>query len=137
MARDSRTKSERESFWRRMVEGHRSSGLPVKAWCGQHNLRESAFYWWRRQLAQRDAEGSKSLAPRSAPRRAGLVPVRITADGSPIGIAPSAGTQQRIEIVLPDERRVCIVGSVDRQALTDVLTVLTSANFASPQAATC
>jgi len=55
MARNSQVKSDRESFWRRMVvEGRKSSGLSVRAWCSQNDVRESTFYWWRRELGRRD-----------------------------------------------------------------------------------
>src|SRR5262245_25507206 len=88
MARDSQARSERESFWRRMVEGQKGSALTVRAWCGQHDLRESLFYWWRRQLARRDHE-----APPAA-----FVPVQVTAGQS----ATDACERSCIEIVLPN-----------------------------------
>ena len=93
--------------------------MSVRAWCRKHAVRESSFYWWRTQLARREAKASA------------LVPVRITADRSasdafdlPAGIGPAS----RMEIVLPRGRRVHVIGPVDRQALTDVLAVLTSAD---------
>ncbi len=138
MARDSRRSSERESFWRRMVEGRKSSGLSVRAWCEQHHLRESAFYWWRRELSRRDVGRTKRVSPPSALRRSALVPVRIRADRLwNDAFENFAALTSRIEIILPHERRVRLTGSIDRRALTDVLAVLTSANFASPEAATC
>ena len=127
MARNSRRSSERELFWRRMVEGQKSGGLSVRAWCGQHNLRESAFYWWRRELSRRDVGRTKRVSPPSALRGSGLVPVRIRADGLLTdAFENSAASTSRIEILLPNERRVRITGSIDRQTLTDILAVLTS-----------
>jgi hypothetical protein len=105
-----------------------SSGTSVRAWCRRHALRESSFYWWRTQLARRDAK-----AP-------AFVPVRVTADRSatdafdlPAGIGPAS----RIEIVLPRGRRVHVIGPVDRQALADVLAVLTAASGGEAEAAAC
>jgi hypothetical protein len=80
----------------------------VRAWCRRHALREPMFDWWRRRLVRRDGEIS---AP-------AFVPVRVAEDV----MAAGAG---RIEIVLADERRVHVIGPVDRQALSDVLAVLT------------
>jgi len=62
MARNLQAKLERESFWRWIVEGQRSSELSVRAWCSQNNVRESAFCWWRRELAKRDGKAGRSLS---------------------------------------------------------------------------
>lgn len=64
--------------------------------------------WWRRRLAGRSSENSATA----------FVPVHVTDDG----VAAGGG----IEIVLAGERRVHLIGPVDRQALADVLAVLTT-----------
>ena len=118
----------KEAFWRRVIRRQPSSGMSVRAWCRKYALRESSFYWWRRQLARRDAH-----AP-------ALVPVRVTADRSADDAFDSSavnGALSRIEIVLPARRRVRLIGPVNRQALTDVLTVLTSVKFIDAEAASC
>jgi len=105
MARGTRRNLKKQAFWRRRLRAQAGSGLSVRAWCRQHDTRESAFYWWRAQLARRGAE-----APPFAP-------VRVVADTVP----EAAG---RIEIVLPGDRRVHIIGQVERRMLADVLAVL-------------
>ena len=97
----------KEAFWRRAVAGQSRSGLSVKAWCRKQGLSESSFYWWRRELARRTAQTGQ----------AAFVPIRVTEEG------PGRADQQ-IEIVLTDGRCVRVTGSVDRQALADVLDVL-------------
>jgi len=97
-----------------MLRGQAGRGLSVRAWCRKHDTRESAFYWWRAQLARRDADAPP------------FVPVRVTAESS------TGGSPGRIEIVLPGERRVHVVGRVERQMLSDVLAVLTDAPRAAP-----
>lgn len=119
MVRGERRDSKKESFWREMVRGQSGSGMSVRAWCRRHAVTEPAFYWWRRRLAGRGAENPA----------AAFVPVRVTDDaivGSAAateGVAAGAG---RIEIVLAGRRRVRLIGPVDRQALADVLAVLTA-----------
>jgi hypothetical protein len=111
--------------------------MSVRAWCRKHALRESSFYWWRRQLARRDAEVFSSVARNPTPA---FVPVRITADRSAsdaFDVSAVNGSQSRIEIVLPARSRVRLIGSVDRQALTDVLAVLSSVKFIETEAAVC
>lgn len=128
MVRGERRESKKESFWREMVRGQSGSGMSVRAWCRRHALGEPAFYWWRRRLADSDATSS-AVAKRAARTRAAFVPVRVTADGVAAGVAAtdarSAGAG-RIEIVLANGRRVHLIGPVDRQALADVLAVLTT-----------
>jgi transposase len=97
----------KEKHWRRMVRNHAASGLSVRAWCRKHGEKDAAFYWWRRELARRDAENSEPT----------FVPVCVTGD------APT-DTHGGIEILLAGGRRVQVSGRVDRQMLTDVLAVL-------------
>jgi len=47
---------EREARWRHVFRRHDSSGLSVRAFCRREKLHESAFYFWRRAVAERDAE---------------------------------------------------------------------------------
>lgn len=97
----------KERYWRRIVRGQAASGLSVRAWCRKHGEKDAAFYWWRRELARRDAENSEPT----------FVPVRVTGD-------MATDTGGGIEILLAGGRRVRVRGRVDRQMLSDVLTVL-------------
>ena len=118
----------KEAFWRRVIRRQPSSGMSVRTWCRKHSVRESSFYWWRTQLARRDA---------SAPA---LVPVRVRADRSGDDAFDSSavnGSLSRIEIVLPAPWCVRLVGPVDRQALSDVLAVLASSKFIEEEASAC
>ena len=101
----------KEAKWRRVVEGYPGSGLSIRAYCAQRGVQEHGFYWWRRELARRDA--SKPIAA--------FVPVTVAAQ------TPASTGEGRIEIVLAGDgrgRRVQVVGPVDRQRLADVLAVL-------------
>ena len=118
----------KELFWRRVIRTQPSSGMSVRAWCSKHSVGESSFYWWRRQLARRDAHAPV------------LVPVRVAANRSAsdvFDVSALNGSLSRIEIALPAGRCVRLFGPVDRQALTDVLAVLTSASFQPSEAASC
>jgi hypothetical protein len=111
MAKRAARERQREATWRRRLGQQAGSGQSVRAWCRKHRVTEAAFYWWRRELARRDTE----------PEAASFMPVHITAE-------PGQGVDPQIEIVLTDGRRVRVQGSVDRQALADVLSVLTAAS---------
>jgi transposase-like protein len=98
----------KEARWRGMVRGQSGSGLSVRAYCRQHGVREYSFYWWRAELSRRDAATAKSA----------FLPVTVAAEPA---MSSEAG---RIEIELAGNRRVHVIGPVDRRALADVLTVL-------------
>ena len=118
MARKARRDRKKETYWRRMVRGQALSRVAVRAWCLRHDLREPTFYWWRIELARRDAAAPKTVAPLARRSRPAFVPIRVAED-SP------ANSHGSIEIVLGHRGdRVRLSGSVDRQALTDVLAVL-------------
>jgi len=97
----------KEAVWRQRLERHADSGQSVRAWCRRHRLKETAFHWWRRELARRDAEA----------QAASFVPVHVAED-------PAGDGNPHIEIRLTDGRRVRVTGPVNRDMLTEVLDVL-------------
>ena len=127
VARDSK----KEAFWRRVVEGRPGSGLSVRAWCRRHRVRETSFYWWRRALARRDAEARMPLSQRVGKAR--LVPVRVSAQDLTFLKEPSGC----LEIILPGARCIRVTAPVDRQALADVLEVLSTTKKIAPEEAAC
>jgi len=46
---------ERERYWREVVRGQGQSGQSVREYCRDAGVKESAFYWWRRELVRRSA----------------------------------------------------------------------------------
>jgi hypothetical protein len=100
--------------WRRIVRGQAGSGLSVRAYCAKLGVKESAYYWWRAQLARRAAESRSGAAA--------FVPVAVVGEEPPRGAGAGAGG--RIEIQGPGGWKVSVVGRVDRQTLADVLASL-------------
>ena len=118
---------QKEAAWRRRLRQQAKSGQSVRTWCRKHRVTESAFYWWRRELARRDTEQKPSGRRGAGRPAASFVPVHVTAEparnGDQRGGAQHGGEAQ-IEIVLTDGRRVRMTGPVNGQALADVLDVL-------------
>jgi hypothetical protein len=125
---------QRQSRWQAIVRGHQASGQSVRAYCRQAGIEESAFYWWRRELARRSEERSDGFpsgrkAPRSRSTRSavrgtpgamadvGFLPVQVAAGG-----CLKAGGS--LELVLGGERVLRIPPGFDRQTLREVLAVL-------------
>jgi hypothetical protein len=46
----------KEGLWRDVVARQTVSGLSVRAFCSREQLRESAFYAWRRTIRERDGD---------------------------------------------------------------------------------
>jgi transposase-like protein len=64
-----------------VVARFRTSGLSVRAFCRREKLQESAFYFWRRTLVDRD--GEVPTKPRPTSKRAAnpaFLPVTIRHD---------------------------------------------------------
>jgi hypothetical protein len=73
---------------------------------------------WRRRYEQGLLDQCRE------PASAKLVPVRITSDDTVAEPAQQAPILSEIEVTLPGDVRVRVFGSVDTQALADVLSVL-------------
>lgn len=75
---------EREAYWRDVVARFGTSGLSVRAFCRREKLVETAFYFWRRTLAERDGKlpkKSRTTSKRAA--RPAFLPVTIRREASP------------------------------------------------------
>jgi transposase-like protein len=128
MAKGKQRDGRLETRWRGILSEQERSGLGVRAFCRGKGVRETAFYYWRRELQRRQAEHEQRRvdAPPSAPM---FVPVHLAEHDTP---------SSPIEIVLSSGCRVHLTGPVDRQALVDVLTALHSAAaIAAPEVRRC
>ena len=123
---------QRQSRWQEIVRQQAQSGQSVRVYCRQAGIEESAFYWWRRELARRSGQGDDLRQPRrSSPKgkpgrpatrksprmTTGFLPVQVTADRR-----PKAG--RGVEMLLGDGRVLRIQPGFDRQTLLDVLSAL-------------
>jgi hypothetical protein len=126
---------QRERRWREIVAGQRQSGQSVRAYCRQAGIEESAFYWWRRKLAERNhlpqpgrgrSQGRPVRLEKRKPSGASggvkFLPVRIEAGHPLAGRGAEAGPA--IEVVLGGQRVLRIAPGFDRQTLAEVLAVL-------------
>lgn len=60
-----------EREWRERVARWATSGLSIRAFCRQHGLIETAFYYWKRELRARDeaAVAAPVIASTKSPAR--------------------------------------------------------------------
>lgn len=102
----------RRERWARIVSETEASGLSLRAYCRQHEVRESHFYHWRRIL---EAEGRKSAS--KAPERAFVLVKAPERSGR-----GSEGAA--LELVLERGWRLRIPRGVDEATLQTVLGAL-------------
>ncbi len=104
-------------FWRGAVRRFARSGLGVRAFCRQEKLTESAFYFWRRELARRDGEMPKpSEASRRGLRLPDFLPVRLTdppAHGMSITLELLGGCVLRLPEAIAAARLAEIVAALE------------------------
>ena len=66
-----------EQLWRQRFERWQASGQSVREFCTSEAVPESAFFFWRRTIAERD--GQAKPRQRAARRPAQFVPVTVVA----------------------------------------------------------
>lgn len=83
----------KESRWRARLGRHATSGLSVREFCQRERVAESAFYFWRRVIAERDdAKATPAArASRPLPTLPAFVPAVVTG-------LPSGGGSLAIEL---------------------------------------
>jgi hypothetical protein len=82
----------KESYWRRHMDAWRNSGLSKRAYCKAHNVSESSFNAWCRELSIRDRE-YKPTANVDGLLKAedfSFVPIRLVHDSTSTDAAPGA-----------------------------------------------
>jgi transposase-like protein len=143
---------QRRSYWEEVVRRWREGGQSVRAFCRAEELRESAFYFWRRKLARGGRRASRRApdavdssqfqshpatstsrsSQRVSPRHGAMpsfLPVHVVSPASrPLlrsGARPGAPEADRgVEIILGQGRTVRVQAGFDRQTLAAVLAVL-------------
>lgn len=122
---------QRQRRWEEVLRRWKESGQSVRCFCGGEGLPESAFYFWRRALAQRDQKAHAGNATRPQTRlmttavRSSPTPRRGRPSFLPVQVVEQAAAAPRdVEIVLGQGRTVRVRTGFDRQTLADVLAVL-------------
>jgi hypothetical protein len=96
----------RAEEWHQIVEGQKSSGLTVAAYCLERGISEGSFYTWK-----------KRLRPPAKPKRLSKPAfVEVT--------AATANTAGPIEIGLHGERRLLVRRGFDRELLIELIGAL-------------
>ena len=124
MARGQRD-PELERQWRERGAGGTASGLSVRAFCRQHGLIETSFYFWKRELRARDAAAAASpvIASTKSPARK-----RPLAKKSPplfVPVTVLAAAMLSVEVRCPSGH-VVLLPSCEVASLASLFAALTS-----------
>ena len=96
----------RAEQWHRIIEGQRSSGLTVAAYCRDRGVTEGSFYTWKRRLRS-PAKSNRSSAP-------------VFVEVKP----PKTAAVEAIEICLNRGRRLLVRRGFDADLLMDLVRIL-------------
>lgn len=107
-----------EAEWRARISRHEASGRSARDFCRNENLKESAFYYWRRELSRRDGQSSGTAAKRGRQQPArGIWPPFLPVT---VGLTSPAP----IEIALPGGVSIRVVHGCDESLLKMVVEAL-------------
>lgn len=106
----------REQRWRDRVAAWAASGLSIRAFCDQHQLTETTFQHWRRELRERDAASRHSSSPAGPPA---FVPVTILPNAEP-AVSSATGA---VEVRCPSGH-VVILPSCEGSSLANLFAAL-------------
>ena len=67
MAQGKPRDQKRERLWRRHLREQQLSGLTARDFCSLHQLAESTFHFWRREIARRDDEQQQATSAHREP----------------------------------------------------------------------
>jgi hypothetical protein len=118
-------RAQRETYWRRIIERWKASGLPKTTFCSREGVGHSAFYWWLEELDRRDG---KPKTPRTArrklavPKRRGFVPVTVVTSKPP--------TRQPIEVLVAGQV-IRVIPDFDPETFMRLVAVLEGQPLAS------
>jgi len=127
MAKKKARDLKKEARWRKIVAAQRRSGQTVRQYCQENALAESAFWFWKRELARRDAEEpTRHPGGGSSTRFNG--PARHLPSLVPVMIGPAVGTIAPIEVLLSHGASVRVAAGCDEATLRMVLAALERAS---------
>lgn len=118
----------KEGQWRARLKQHAASGLSVRAFCRHEEVTESAFYFWRRVIAERDGEKAPPASPISERRTASPSSERRPALPSfvPVTVAGLPTDTKSIAIELAEGRVLRLPESITAARLAELVHALES-----------
>ena len=105
----------KEGRWRRHLQRQAASGLSARGYCQARNLSLSGFYWWKREIAARDAEGNGRGG--SAGGSPAFAEVLLSRAGVAAPEGLGGGAPSGVEVVLSDGVSIRLARGFDAETL--------------------
>ena len=113
----------RETLWRDTLKQFAAGGQSVRQFCAARRLKETAFYFWRREIQRRDGQ-APARGQRSTPRPVAFAKVLVQ---PPIAPAAEADPRLRLgggrELLLPAawpvERLAALLHAIEGRLSTE------------------
>ena len=123
MAKRMRRDRKKEAEWRRHLRAQGRCGLSVRRYCEDHGLSEPTFYYWKREVARRDAERRST----GDARQPAFAEITVTG-GDPSGLLPATQSgDSAIEVTLDGGRTIRVGHGFDELTFLRVLGLLEGA----------
>jgi hypothetical protein len=122
-----RRRDEKERQWRVVLKEQRESGMSVRAFCQQRGLPEPRFYFWRKEVARRNAERNRLSERIEADQRASSRSpafAQVMVKGTAFPLLESLSCHAPLEIILPSGTCLRIRPGFEPEMLRQVLAVL-------------
>jgi transposase-like protein len=113
-------RTEREAFWRSVLDEYSSSGLTIRAFCRSKGISEPSFFAWRKKIQKRNGVPSRNVSANPGK----LIPVDVV-DSVRVGLTPDEMTPSPwLEIATPNGFTIRVPRNVDTQQLGGLLEVI-------------
>ena len=121
MSSSGRRDVEKEKAWREIVAKQEKSGLGIRAFCQSEQIKEPAFYAWRRELRIREGEkDSNSVKTKGSTEDS-------TPSFVPLQVIGNVHDDSLLEIQLASGHQLRVPGGFDYETLKNVIAVLEQA----------
>jgi len=79
-------RAQRETYWRRLAERWKASGLPKSTFCEREGVSDASLHWWLRELDRRDGRGKRVRVKKPSPSipAARFVPLKVVPSTRPV-----------------------------------------------------
>jgi transposase len=114
----------KERLWRQRLQRWQRSGLSGRDFCQCEHLHESAFYFWKREIARRDREQAAPCATASKRRCRPRATAASTALFVPVTISPAPVQATILEVVVRAGRTIRVMPGFDAALLRAVVAAL-------------